>query len=260
MIRLLAILWCLVVSALAQRATEPTRPGDPAAPGNAASLPDPTALGALGLLPKDVASRVARVEGPDGHPFPERWYVLVHDPGLPTGLREYVFAEGQAVANRGLSQFADTVSAEEVIGAAAVKINSNDAAGIAAQFTLHNGQLLGSIRYELAKIDAVPAWRLTCAAPDGQFLGRVIVHATSGSVLSFEGFPKAPSPADSLTESQSIASESESLEAEIASENEARVSSTPTKARPKRRVRTASRRSTPGPIDRVGSFFRKVFR
>ena len=260
MIRVLVILWCLAVSAFAQRVTQPPPGGNPVTPANASPLPDTTALGALALVPKDVATRVARLEGPDGHPFPERWYVLVHDPGLPTGLREYVFAEGKAVANRGLSQFAERVSAEEVIGAAVVKINSNDAAGLAAQFTLHNGQLVGSIRYELAKFDGVPAWRLTCTAPDGQILGTVVVHATSGAVLSSEGFAKSPLQADSSEDSQSATAETEPPVSEVTSERPTRVATKTTKPRPKKRTQTVARRSSQGPIDRVGSFFRKVFR
>lgn len=270
MFRLLVILGCLAVSAAAQQAARPTS-GLPVA-GSAetvAPVPDATALGALALLPKEVATRVARVEGPDGHPFPERWYVLVHDPAFQTGLREYVFAEGHAVANRGLSQFADRVAAEEVIGAAAVKINSHVAAGMAAQFTMHNGQLLGGIRYELFKLDGSPAWRLTCTSADGHVLGTIVLHATNGSVLSFDGFAAAPPQVTIAAASAAPGSATESVEEETedvapevtAIEKKAQVKSASSKPKPKpkRRV-TASRRSSPGPIDRVGNFFRKVFR
>ena len=269
MFRLLVIFGCLAVTASAQR--ESPSGGAPAL--KAAAEPDPTAIGALALLPKDVATRVARVEGPEGHPFPDRWYVLTHEPAFPTGLREFVICEGKVVANRGLSQFADRISAEDVVGSAVVKLNSPEAAGIAAQFALHNGQLIGSIRYELLKLDSVPAWRLTCRGQDGGVLGTVVLHATTRAVLSFDGFAKSPLEEESSPAPQSVADVSDAADAVEAaddsaapeSSNERTTRSTSAtskpKPKPKRRVQTASRRpSSQGPIDRVGTFFKKIFR
>ena len=263
MFRLFAILGCLAVAAFAQRTPPPAEES----PANAAAAaPDTTALGALALLPKDVAARVARVEGPDGHPFPDRWYVLVHEPAFPTGLREFVICEGKAVANRALSQFADRITAEEVIGSAGVKLNSPEAAGIAAQFALHNSQLIGSIRYELLKMNGVVAWRLTCTGQNGSLLGTIVLNATTGTLLSHDGFAKSPVPVDTAevaaTERSADADEPEEepQTSAAASTRKPRPVTTATKPKPKRRSQTVSRRSSQGPIDRVGSFFRKVFR
>ena len=269
MFRSLVIFGCLAVTASAQRDSPSS-----GAPGTKAiAEPDPTAIGALALLPKDVAARVARIEGPEGHPFPDRWYVLAHEPTFPTGLREFVICEGKVVANRGLSQFADRISAEDGVGSVAVKLNSPEAAGIAAQFALHNGQLIGSIRYEFLKLGAVPVWRLTCRGQDGSLLGTVVLHATSRAVLSFEGFAKSPLEVEGSPAPHSIADVSDAADAidtedEAAapgSTNERPSRSTATtskpKPKPKRRVQTASRRSSSqGPIDRVGTFFKKIFR
>src|SRR5688572_12742981 len=101
-LRALILVLCLAVNSFGQNA--PTGQKPPAGP-KVATEPDRTALGALALLPKEVAARVARIEGPDGRPFPERWYVLVHDAAAPRGLREFVFTDGKALANRTLSQF-----------------------------------------------------------------------------------------------------------------------------------------------------------
>src|SRR6187455_158050 len=106
-LRALFLVLCLAANSLAQNAATGQKP--PANPKVAAE-PDRTAFGALALLPKDVAARVARIEGPDGRPFPERWYVLVHDAAAPRGLREFVVTDGKALANRTLSQFADSLA------------------------------------------------------------------------------------------------------------------------------------------------------
>ena len=188
---LLVLTVFLTMNATAQRA-RPASPGDKKPAANAE--PDFSALGAINLLPKDSAAKLARIEGPDGHPFPERWYVLVHDPATPRGLREYVIGGGKVIANRALSQFADSVSADEAVGAAALKMNNDEAAGIAANFAMHNNQQLGGVRYEFFKsIDPpAPVWRLTCTDAKGQTMGTIVLHATKGTLLSFQGFEKSP--------------------------------------------------------------------
>ena len=188
---LLILTLILAFDASAQRAA-PARSAEKKPAANAE--PDFSALGAIALLPKDAAAKLARIEGPDGRPFPERWYVLVHDSGTPRGLREFVIGGAKVIANRALSQFADSVSADEVVGAAALKINNDEAAGIAAQFARFNNQQLGGVRYEFFKsIDPpAPVWRLTCTDSKGQTLGTIVLHATKGTLLSFQGFEKSP--------------------------------------------------------------------
>jgi hypothetical protein len=140
-----------------------------------------------------------------------------------------------------------------------VKINSADAAGIAAQFTLHNGKLLGSIRYELFKLNADPVWRLTCAAQDGAQLGTIVLHATSGAVLSSDGFASCPQAIASAAPPE-VPAAADTADSEPPSERSTRSTSATSKPKPVRRKQTVARRApSQGPIDRVGSFFRKVF-
>src|SRR5438128_1729550 len=75
-----------------------------------------TALSAIKLLPKGDLKRIARIEAREGNPTPERWYILVHNPSDESGLHEYVVAGGEVVASRALSQFAEGLKPEEVIG------------------------------------------------------------------------------------------------------------------------------------------------
>jgi hypothetical protein len=280
-LRVLLFLICLVAVAPAQKpqrgsssGTSASKPAAKDAP-KGPPPPDTTAIGALALLPKDFASQVARIEGPDGRPFPERWYVLVHDSSLPRGLREFVFSEGKLFANRGLSQFADTVSAEETFPATQVKVNSDEAAGIAAQFALLNGQQLGGVRYELAKSPAppVPAWRLTCTAADGQALGTIVLHATKGTLLSYQGFEKSPLQVDVAAASETAPAGGKTAKASTGDTAKSKRSSSSREAssresegglrNPAPVARAVQRTSPPpvreGPVDKVGSFFRKVF-
>lgn len=157
---------------------------------------DNTALGALKLLPKDAAKRLARIEARDGRPQPERWYLLVHDAAVPTGMREVVVAGGKIVANRTLSQFADSLHPAEVVGAASVKVDSDMLVRVVASFVVANGARFGSLSYELGKEVAtgVPQWRVTILDPKGGTVGVLVLDATKGTVLSHEGFEKQPAP------------------------------------------------------------------
>jgi hypothetical protein len=171
-------------------------PGKPAKPVEEL---DSSALGALKLLPKDAAKRVARIEAREGRPSPERWYVLVFDPSVPHGLREFVFTGGKMVTSRTLSQFADGLTKDDAVGAENIRINHDTAAGMAAQFAILNGKRLGSVDYELRKAaPGVALWRLTCTDSGGQPMGVLELHAGKGTVVSYEGFEKSPVAAQPL--------------------------------------------------------------
>lgn len=159
-----------------------------------------TALETVKLLPRGEAKKLARIEGRDGAPDPERWHFLVHDETSETGLREYVIAAGEVVASRNLSQFAETLAEEDVIGGDAVKFDSDKAARLAQLFAAANTVSIGTIHYQLHKAgaDAAPLWTLTCLEAGGRELGRLVVSATKGTVISHDGFaiePPLPTPA-----------------------------------------------------------------
>jgi hypothetical protein len=160
----------------------------------AAAAENVSAIEAIKLLPKEQRKLVARIEARDGTLAPERWYVLVHDPTAENGLREFVVAGREIVANRTISQFAESVSAEQTLGDA-VKFDSNSVAKLAQQFAQANEATIATIDYELRKDgkDGVPLWRLSCMDAEGRQVGALTVTATKGAVISHQGFAHDPS-------------------------------------------------------------------
>jgi hypothetical protein len=152
-----------------------------------------SALQALKLLPPGAAGRLARIEAHEGQPLPERWHLLVHDPKEENGLHEYVVAGGEVVASRAISQFAESLAAEDVFGEA-VKIDSDRAAKLAQQFAQANKLTFASLNFELKKAGegAVPLWKVTCVGSDGKPFGHVVLTATRGTVVAHDGFPAEP--------------------------------------------------------------------
>lgn len=157
---------------------------------------DGTALGALKLLPKDAAKRLARIEARDGAPAPERWHFLVYDPDSPRGLREFVVAGGKVVASRTLSQFADELKPADVIGTDSVKYNSDHVARLASLYAVANGGRVGSINYELTREASAtgPVWRATVLDINGDQIGVLVVTAARGAVVRRDGLELEPAP------------------------------------------------------------------
>ena len=158
--------------------------------------PASSALGALKLLPRGEAKRLARIEARDGTPVPERWHFVVHDPKAESGVHEYVVAGGEIVASRDVSQFAESLRAEDVFGGDALKLNSDRAAKLAQQYALANDMTVATMQYELKKegAAAVPLWNVTCLDEAGKELGHLVVSAGKGTVVSHEGFAAEPPP------------------------------------------------------------------
>ncbi len=162
----------------------------------ASAQSDGTAIGALKLLPKDVSKRLVRIEARDGAPAPERWHLLVHDPVSPRGVREFVVAGGKIVASRTLSQFADSLKPEDVVGADSVKFNSDQVARLASLYAVANGGRVGAINYELTRETpaAGPVWRATVLDFNGDQIGVLVVTAAKGSIVRRDGLELEPAP------------------------------------------------------------------
>ncbi len=152
-----------------------------------------TALQAVKLLPKDAWSRLARVEAFDGAPIPERWHILVHDTREENGLHEYVIANGEVVASRAVSQFAEDLKAEDIIGNDAVKVDSEHAANLAEAYAEANKKEFATYNYELKKDEgATPVWKVTCVDAKGEEVGKISISASKGNVVKHEGFAVEP--------------------------------------------------------------------
>ena len=163
----------------------------------AAAQGDSSAIDALNAIPKDAAKRLARIEAREGTPSPERWYLLVYDPADARGLREFVVADGKLVTSRLISQFAETLTPEDIVGADAVKIDSTHVARLAAGFANANGAKVGTLSYELTRDaeSSTPVWKVTVMDAVGDQLGVLTVDATKGAVVSSGGFEKSPDAA-----------------------------------------------------------------
>jgi hypothetical protein len=154
-----------------------------------------TALSAVKLLPKEAAANLALIHAFEGKPTPERWHILVFDPKEESGVREFVLEDGEVVASRTVSQFAEELKASDVIGAETVKVDSDAAVSKGQKYAEVNRQKVAAFNYELRKDGegAVPLWHVTCLDAKGESIGKLVMTATKGKVLSHDGFILEPS-------------------------------------------------------------------
>jgi hypothetical protein len=155
-----------------------------------------TALDAVRLLPPSEAKNLARIEAFEGAPTPERWHIVLHESAAEHGLREYVVAGGEIVASRIISQFAESLSASDVIGDDAVKVDSDRVAALAQEYARANEMVPAAINYQLKKegVEGSPVWRVTCVDENGKPLGTLVLSAATGIVVSHDGFAMRPVP------------------------------------------------------------------
>jgi hypothetical protein len=159
---------------------------------NALAAQGTSALEALRCLPPVQSANLVRIEGRDGSPVPERWYLVVFDPASENGVREFVVAKNQLVASRNLSQFVESASAVDRLDV--IQVDSDRAQKVAAQYAEANAALVSQWSYTLTKTEGQSAWHLAAINESGMRCGELIVSATSAVVLGHPGFSLEPAP------------------------------------------------------------------
>jgi hypothetical protein len=162
--------------------------------GLARSLAVETALSALKVLPREAAANVVTIHAFEGKPLPDRWHIMTYDADAQNGVHEYVVADGEIIASRNVSQFAEELKAEDVVGAEAVKFDADKAMKLAEKYTQANKVKAAFYNYELKRDGprAAPLWHIGCFDENGESLGTVVVSASKGSVVAHDGLPIQP--------------------------------------------------------------------
>jgi hypothetical protein len=153
-----------------------------------------TALSALKVLPKEAAANVVAIHAFEGKPLPERWHIMTYDEAAENGVHEYVVADGEIIASRSVSQFAEELKADDVVGGEAVKFDADKAAKLAEKYTQANKVKAAFYNYELKRDGprAAPLWHIGCFDENGESLGTVVVSASKGTVVAHDGLPILP--------------------------------------------------------------------
>jgi len=155
-----------------------------------------SAFEAVGLLPAEDQAALARIEGRDGTPNPDRWHLLLYDASGESGLREVTVADGKIAGSHPVSQFAQSLAKTDVFAANSLLFDSVHVARIAQEYCRTNGVTAVALHYSLRKggPDASPLWTVFCMNAKGEELGHIVVTAGGGTVMFHPGFAAEPLP------------------------------------------------------------------
>ncbi len=161
---------------------------------NSSSAAGESAFSALAALPAEERANLARIEGPEGTPRPERWYLDVFAPESENGVREYVVSDRQIVARRDLSQFASNLTADDVLDNRFLRTDSTQIEKLANDYAAANNHAIAYLSVTLAKPfhEARPVWTAHCYDASGAEFGCLVVAAENGTVFTHEGFSHEP--------------------------------------------------------------------
>ncbi|GAB4171673.1 MAG: hypothetical protein Fur0032_11030 [Terrimicrobiaceae bacterium] len=166
---------------------------DPAV--DAPQPPDPAGAEAamLAIDPKYV-NGIVLVTARNGTPQPKQWVVVARDSDDLGTLHKLTVADAQVIADVQSMNAYESFRQDVAINPVSVQVDSGAAFQIAQPIAAANNKIIGHVDYALTirGTDASPIWTLNCFDINGGFLGKVVLLATTGAVLSQPGFRNSP--------------------------------------------------------------------
>lgn len=149
------------------------------------------AIAALDALPLSYRDGVLKLSADNGNPNPLQWYILAKNSRRSDRIYSITIADGQIIAEKPSLDFREILNGSTAINLADISVDSTKAFDIAKQYTESAGKKLGSVSYVLEQKGqgAVPIWSIWCYDPSVRYIGYLEILATTGAVISTDGFP-----------------------------------------------------------------------
>jgi hypothetical protein len=166
----------------------------PAPPPVPMPVPNWAVTAMLAIDPK-YSQGIVLVTGKGGTPEPKQWVVVARDSDDLGTLHKITVADGQVIADVQSMNAYESFRQDVSIDPTQVQVDSGDAFLIAEPIAAANSKIIGHVDYALTVRgkDSAPIWTLNCFDLNGGFLGKVVLLATNGYVLSQPGFKNSPS-------------------------------------------------------------------
>ncbi len=157
-------------------------------------IPNWAVTAMLAIDPK-YSQGIVLVTGKRGTPEPKEWVVVARDSDDLGTLHKLTVADGQVIADVQSMNAYESFRQGVSIDPTEVHVDSGDAFLIAEPIAAANSKIIGHVDYALTVRgkDSAPIWTLNCFDLNGGFLGKVVLLATTGYVLSQPGFKNSPS-------------------------------------------------------------------
>ena len=151
---------------------------------------------------QDWLGRLVEMRGVDGDPQPTRWLLTFRDDSARGGVREFAVARQGIVSERTPVRAAGVPSS--VMSARALNLDSTGAFSAANKQATQSKLGFASVNYLLQNRDGVPAWLVQMFDASGAEVGKVVISARDGSLISRLRAPAATKkPAEGSSPSSS---------------------------------------------------------
>lgn len=149
------------------------------------------AIAAMDALPLNYRDGILKLSADNGDPNPLQWYILAKNSRRGDRIYSITVADGQIIAEKPSLDFREILNESTAITLADISVDSGQAFAIAQRHAEAAGKKLGSVSYVLEQKGqgAVPVWSIWCYDPAVKYFGYLQILATTGAVISSEGFP-----------------------------------------------------------------------
>jgi hypothetical protein len=147
------------------------------------------ALRAVGnQLGSGALDHIVSVTGVEGNPQPEKWKIILEDPGARGGVRELQVTDERIASNRPASRRAIGSTEGATIDMARLNIDSTGVYAVASHTAEKSHTQFATVDYALrADERGEPVWIVTLLSKSSRPVGTIHIGATRGTVRRTEG-------------------------------------------------------------------------
>ena len=147
------------------------------------------ALSVVGTqLGRGALSHVVSVTGVAGDPQPEKWKIILEDPGARSGVRELQITNERIASDRPAGRQAAGSTEGATIDTARLNLDSSGAYAVASHTAEKSHAQFATVSYTLRTDErGEPTWIITLLSRSSRPVGTIYIGATRGTVRRTEG-------------------------------------------------------------------------
>jgi hypothetical protein len=139
-------------------------------------------------LGTDTLNHIVSVTGVEGGPQPEKWKIILEDPGARGGVRELQVADERVTSDRSAGRRAAGSTEGATIDMARLNLDSSGVYAVASHTAEKSHTEFATVSYTLRTDErGEPTWIVTLLNKSSRPVGTIYIGATRGTVRRTEG-------------------------------------------------------------------------
>jgi hypothetical protein len=139
-------------------------------------------------LGSDTLNHIVSITGVEGGPQPEKWKIILEDPGGRGGVRELQVADERVTSDRSAGRRAAGSTEGATIDMARLNLDSSGVYAVASHTAEKSHTEFATVSYTLRTDErGEPTWIVTLLSTSSRPVGTIYIGATRGTVRRTEG-------------------------------------------------------------------------